>query len=131
MAEWSNVPDSKSGVGASPPWVRIPPSPPVFQMPREGHCCFRREVKSLRTSRGGFEGLGMQAKSRPAGCRRISLSPPVILKTPTEFSGRFSFRRRQRCPCGHRVRDSKDFACMPSCVQQVIGVPTLFNTDLF
>ena len=28
MAEWSNVPDSKSGVGASLPWVRIPPSPP-------------------------------------------------------------------------------------------------------
>jgi hypothetical protein len=28
VAEWSNVPDSKSGVGASLPWVRIPPSPP-------------------------------------------------------------------------------------------------------
>ena len=28
VAEWSNVPDSKSGVGANPPWVRIPPSPP-------------------------------------------------------------------------------------------------------
>ena len=31
----------------------------VFQMPREGHCRFRREVKSLRTSRGGFEGPGI------------------------------------------------------------------------
>ena len=29
VAEWSNVPDSKSGVGANPPWVRIPPSPPT------------------------------------------------------------------------------------------------------
>ncbi len=28
VAEWSNVPDSKSGVGANLPWVRIPPSPP-------------------------------------------------------------------------------------------------------
>ena len=34
-------------------------------------------------------------------------------------------------PHRYRARDSKDFACMPSCVQQVIGVPTLFNTDLF
>ena len=29
MAEWSNVPDSKSGVGSNLPWVRIPLSPPV------------------------------------------------------------------------------------------------------
>ncbi len=29
VAEWSNVPDSKSGVRASVPWVRIPPSPPA------------------------------------------------------------------------------------------------------
>jgi hypothetical protein len=28
-------------------------------MPREGHCRFGREVKSLLTSRGGFEGLGI------------------------------------------------------------------------
>ena len=28
MAEWSNVPDSKSGVRAIVPWVRIPPLPP-------------------------------------------------------------------------------------------------------
>src|SRR4029450_3821218 len=27
---WLNGPDSKSGVGAIPPGVRIPPSPPVF-----------------------------------------------------------------------------------------------------
>jgi hypothetical protein len=28
VAEWSNAPDSKSGVPATVPWVRIPPSPP-------------------------------------------------------------------------------------------------------
>ena len=28
VAEWSNVPDSKSGVLAIVPWVQIPPSPP-------------------------------------------------------------------------------------------------------
>ncbi len=28
VAEWSNVPDSKSGVRERLPWVRIPPSPP-------------------------------------------------------------------------------------------------------
>ncbi len=36
VAEWSNVPDSKSGVGASLPWVRIPPSPPVYKCPARG-----------------------------------------------------------------------------------------------
>ena len=34
---------------------------------------------SLRTSRGGFEGLGLQAKSRPAACRRIPPSPPRFI----------------------------------------------------
>ncbi len=37
---------------------------------------------SLRTSREGFEGLGLQAKPRPAVCRRIPRSPPAILKMP-------------------------------------------------
>ena len=32
VAERLNVPDSKSGVGASPPWVQIPPSPPNSRM---------------------------------------------------------------------------------------------------
>ena len=30
VAEWSNAPVLKTGVGASPPWVRIPPSPPII-----------------------------------------------------------------------------------------------------
>ena len=35
VAEWSNVPDSKSGVGATLPRVRIPPSPP-----KQTACCY-------------------------------------------------------------------------------------------
>ena len=30
VAEWSIAPVSKTGVGASLPWVRIPPSPPYI-----------------------------------------------------------------------------------------------------
>jgi hypothetical protein len=44
---------------------------------------------SLRTSGEGFEGFGLQAEPRPAVCRRIPRSPPVIDETPAEFSGRF------------------------------------------
>ena len=40
VAEWSNVPDSKSGVGANPPWVRIPPSPPNSQHKLSTFGCF-------------------------------------------------------------------------------------------
>src|SRR3954464_847448 len=45
VAEWSNVPDSKSGVGESQPWVRIPPSPPNTVKPLapsdpKGHWAF-------------------------------------------------------------------------------------------
>ena len=31
MAEWLKVPDSKSDVGATLPWVQIPLSPPQYQ----------------------------------------------------------------------------------------------------
>jgi hypothetical protein len=41
--------------------------------------CFQAEpAMSLRTSREGFEGLGLQAKPRPAVCRRIPRSPPRL-----------------------------------------------------
>ena len=30
VAEWPKAPDSKSGLGASPTWVRLPPSPLIF-----------------------------------------------------------------------------------------------------
>src|SRR5690606_27256322 len=36
VAEWSIVPDSKSGVPARVPRVRIPPSPPAFAKPTAG-----------------------------------------------------------------------------------------------
>ena len=35
LSEWPKEPDSKSGVGASSPWVRIPRSPPVLRF-RDG-----------------------------------------------------------------------------------------------
>src|SRR5450432_4067286 len=33
VAEWPKAPDSKSGLGASPTWVRLPPSPRKFGNP--------------------------------------------------------------------------------------------------
>ena len=33
MAEWLKAPDSKSGVGVTLPWVRIPPLPPFQNAP--------------------------------------------------------------------------------------------------
>ena len=39
--------------------------------------------------RVGFEGFGLQAKPRPAGCRRIPLSPPEINKNPAFLCGVF------------------------------------------
>jgi len=38
VAEWSNVPDSKSGVVATLPRVRIPPPPPVKNPALVCHC---------------------------------------------------------------------------------------------
>ena len=36
VTEWSIVPDSKSGVSETAPWVRIPPSPPVSRLDNRG-----------------------------------------------------------------------------------------------
>ena len=33
VAEWFKAPVLKTGVGASPPWVRIPPPPPLADCP--------------------------------------------------------------------------------------------------
>jgi hypothetical protein len=49
VAEWSNAPHSKCGMGASPSGVRIPPSPPSFAL----------------------SGFGWQATQSPTG-RRVS-----------------------------------------------------------
>jgi hypothetical protein len=40
---------------------------------------------SLRTSREGFGGLGLQAKQRPAVCRRIPRSPPRRLPSNLQY----------------------------------------------
>ena len=73
------------------PRVRIPLSPPEH-MPRKGHFFGRRLAKSLRTSRRGFEGFGLQAKPRPAECRRIPLSPPIY-QMPRQGDCRFGAKR--------------------------------------
>jgi hypothetical protein len=48
--------------------------------PRCGLFFLAEPVTCLRMSRGGFEGFGVQAEPRPAGCRRIPRSPPVSEK---------------------------------------------------
>jgi hypothetical protein len=44
---------------------------------RSSPLILRREAKSLWTSRVGFEGFGLQAKPRPAGCGQILPAPSV------------------------------------------------------
>ncbi len=53
VAERLNVPDSKSGVGASLPRVRIPPSPPNNTTPAQcrGFCLRRNEMVCDQLSR--------------------------------------------------------------------------------
>src|SRR3954464_15761245 len=63
VAEWSNVPDSKSGVGESQPWVRIPPSPPVHKKAR-----LKRAFLLAEKRPGPHEG------GKSAGTRR---APPI------------------------------------------------------
>ena len=36
MVEWFKAPVLKTGVGASPPWVRIPPHPPLYRSRARG-----------------------------------------------------------------------------------------------
>src|SRR5438067_3354637 len=75
VAEWSNVPDSKSGVRVTVPWVRIPPSPPERNKkgsPGSLFCFWRRGGERLRALRVGFEATRVLARRRPAGRRRIA-----------------------------------------------------------
>ena len=74
-------------------------------MPAEfsGHFAFELcTALYLQTSLVGFEGLALQAKPRPAVCRRIPLSPPEHM--PREGHCRLGGKRS---PCGVRARDSK------------------------
>ena len=54
MAEWSNVPDSKSGVGANLPWVRIPPSPPSTKQTSAFRGAFLLPCAMAPTNRNRF-----------------------------------------------------------------------------
>ena len=85
---------------------RIPLSPPETKDARErGRCClWRREAKSLRTSRGGFEGFAhaRQRRQTAAAARgRIPLSPPET-KDARE--------RGRRCFVAQRSEVPADFA---------------------
>jgi hypothetical protein len=51
VAEWPNVPDSKSGVGVSLPRVRIPPSPPGHRLQT---ICTKNEHPAQRLVLRGF-----------------------------------------------------------------------------
>ena len=76
VAEWSNVPDSKSGVRVSAPWVRIPPSPPKKDRPLGGFFLVERVGlfgpsmdQTLRASRSPASCLRVQTTVRPVGLR--------------------------------------------------------------
>ena len=56
VAEWLNVPDSKSGVGASLPRVQIPPSPPNTEKP------------CLADQQGFFISMGLSMPRQLAPC---------------------------------------------------------------
>ena len=66
VAEWSNVPDSKSGVRVTVPWVRIPPSPPKTHKAPSGPFLFLPERGGrLRALRGGIRRVGPTSPARP------------------------------------------------------------------
>ena len=63
--------------------VRISPSPPEISKSPRKRAFFRAErAMSLRTSRERFEGLGLQAKQRPAACRRTLRLRQVNTRSP-------------------------------------------------
>ena len=65
VAEWSNVPDSKSGVRVTVPWVRIPPSPPKQTRPPRGLFVLAERAGRLRALRGGIRRAGLASPARP------------------------------------------------------------------
>src|SRR5207249_5823685 len=77
VAERSKAPDSKSGVGVTPPGVRIPPSPPVYggkgEMPEwpKGH-----DWKSCVPQ--GTEGSNPDRKSTRLNSSHVSISYAVF-----------------------------------------------------
>ena len=72
VAEWLNVPDSKSGVRANVPGVRIPPSPPLFRpnaatATSSGGSGRKRRAPRSQANRGAL-GHGWR---RPFECRYL------------------------------------------------------------
>ena len=58
VAEWSKAPHSKCGVREIGPWVRIPPSPPIYNFSVFEGCCLALATLGLgfrRYFEGKFE----------------------------------------------------------------------------
>ena len=62
VAEWSIVPDSKSGVPARVPRVRIPPSPPAFAKPTAGRPAGMRRSARVDEGRAAYAADGWAVK---------------------------------------------------------------------
>ena len=66
VAEWSNVPDSKSGVGLFLPWVRIPPSPPDKKAHPQGVLFLFGSAEALTSQAGVLQASTARTKSTTA-----------------------------------------------------------------
>ncbi len=105
VAEWSNVPDSKSGVGVSLPRVRIPPSPPIYVI-RAEHCAY---VPQRPAKRGPLFFLQVTLGASPK-CISIPLSEPLIEHSypVKENTGSIASRRsRNRSQSSLRTRSPR------------------------
>src|ERR1700733_14597296 len=77
VAEWSNVPDSKSGVRVSVPRVRIPPSPPENKTPPRGAFCFLAERAVWTNPLGSTNSSGTNSDSRRLAPKRSAGVNPM------------------------------------------------------
>ena len=90
VAEWSNAPHSKCGIGASLSGVRIPPSPPVFK----SHPPLSHREKSLKS--GNSNWAGTDGNGRCWGAKRSFVDHSIfeVLHVP-----RLVYRRRPSIIC--------------------------------
>ena len=103
VAEWSNVPDSKSGVRVTVPWVRIPPSPPKQnRLPSGAFFVLPERAGRLRALRVGFEGLGLQAQ--PSRIARL----PSARRTASRAEGARCKAERHAPEAASPLRRSSD-----------------------
>ena len=82
VAEWSIVPDSKSGVPERVPGVRIPPSPPVFRKAKGG-CGF----ESFGSAVIGFRACAVRATIGAVGHRWSRSRDSRLLECEHECAG--------------------------------------------